>query len=420
MADYVSDSDLTWADTWLGGLTGSAARRDAAYNQYQQRQAINAWRELGESAPTAEDLTPQYGTEGTEDEYGDMLGGPSQLQGFGASSDQTQALEALRRMYTDGGYTDESRNLASAMQAQNAQQVGGMNRAALSQMEARGMGGSGAALAAQMGGSQSLANANAQSDAAIHQAAQMRALQALQGYGQMSTTMQGQEFARRQALDAYNQQNMDWRRGRESRNTGTQNAQQDAAASARQQAWSNQASTVSGLTGQYQASQDNRRADGERTDAATDRLLNTAGTVVGAAACCHPTTPILTPDGERPIAELRAGDIVYTLERGERVARPLARVSSQLAPKGHHVVRVTLASGRVLEVSAPHPTVDGRLFGDMQPGDDLGGQRITSVERVPYQAPATFDILPASDSGAYLAAGAWIGSTLFAARSEAA
>ena len=43
-------------------------------------------------------------------------------------------------------------------------------------------------------------------------------------------------------------------------------------------------------------------------------------------------------------------------------------------------MRVKTANGRTLEISAGHPTADGRLFGDLRPGLVLDGQRIESVE----------------------------------------
>ena len=90
---------------------------------------------------------------------------------------------------------------------------------------------------------------------------------------------------------------------------------------------------------------------------------------------------------------------------------PVASVHRQRA-EHHHVVRVTLASGRVLEISAPHPTADGRLFGDLRAGDLLEGQPILAVEVIPYDHEYTYDILPASSTHSYFAAGARIGTTL--------
>lgn len=75
-------------------------------------------------------------------------------------------------------------------------------------------------------------------------------------------------------------------------------------------------------------------------------------------------------------------------------------------------MRVELTNGSVLEISAPHPTADGRTFGELRTNDLLGGVRIGRVVVVPYEHAFTYDILPASDSGTYYAGGVLIGSTL--------
>jgi len=78
----------------------------------------------------------------------------------------------------------------------------------------------------------------------------------------------------------------------------------------------------------------------------------------------------------------------------------------------HHVVRVTLAGGAVLEISARHPTADGRTFGDLRRGDTLDRIEVLSAELVPYAHPFTYDILPASETHTYVAGGALIGTTM--------
>jgi hypothetical protein len=79
----------------------------------------------------------------------------------------------------------------------------------------------------------------------------------------------------------------------------------------------------------------------------------------------------------------------------------------------HRVVRVVLGGGRVLEISAGHPTADGRRFGALRSGSLLDEQHtVTSAEVVPYEHDATYDILPDSSTGTYFAAGALVGSTL--------
>lgn len=127
--------------------------------------------------------------------------------------------------------------------------------------------------------------------------------------------------------------------------------------------------------------------------------------------CASPDTPIATPNGERAIASLAVGDLVYSVDAGRVVAVPLVLVHHQAA-RHHAVMHVALSNGSVLDVSAPHPTADGRLFGDLKGGDTLGGVTITSVTKIPYRFENTYDVLPASDTGTYFAGGVLIGSTL--------
>jgi len=129
--------------------------------------------------------------------------------------------------------------------------------------------------------------------------------------------------------------------------------------------------------------------------------------------CASPETPIATPDGERSMASLRVGDLVYSVDRNAIVVVPLLEVEHTSVAR-HRVVRVVLEDGRVLEISPAHPTADGRTFGDLLAGSKLDtAHAVHSAELVPYTYDATFDILPASSTGTYFAAGALIGSTLF-------
>jgi hypothetical protein len=105
------------------------------------------------------------------------------------------------------------------------------------------------------------------------------------------------------------------------------------------------------------------------------------------------------------------GDLVYSVERAGIVVVPVAEVN-RVPVSGHRVVRVELDTGAVLEISERHPTVDGGDFAALSAGAELGGVAVVSTELVPYAHPFTYDILPASSTGAYFASGALIGSTL--------
>ncbi len=102
---------------------------------------------------------------------------------------------------------------------------------------------------------------------------------------------------------------------------------------------------------------------------------------------------------------------MLSVDHGRVVDVPIVEIHRNPA-RNHHVVRVELTNGSVLEISAPHPTADGRTFGDLRDNDTLGGVRIERVTVVPYGPAFTYDILPASDSGTYYAGGVLIGSTL--------
>jgi hypothetical protein len=128
--------------------------------------------------------------------------------------------------------------------------------------------------------------------------------------------------------------------------------------------------------------------------------------------CAAPNTPIATPSGDRAISSLRVGDLVYSVDGNAIVAVPVARVGSKQVVS-HWVMRIVLNSGAVLEISPGHPTSDGRTFGALHPGSALDEQHmVISAELVPYEYDATYDVLPASSTGTYFAAGALIGSTL--------
>jgi hypothetical protein len=127
--------------------------------------------------------------------------------------------------------------------------------------------------------------------------------------------------------------------------------------------------------------------------------------------CASPDTPIATPTGERPIASLRVGDLVYTADRGAVKVVPLLEVR-RTPVRAHQIMQIRLANGRLLELSPGHPTADGRRFQDLRAGDLLDGIPIASARTSAYAHDATYDILPNSDTGAYFAGGALVGSTL--------
>jgi hypothetical protein len=120
------------------------------------------------------------------------------------------------------------------------------------------------------------------------------------------------------------------------------------------------------------------------------------------------------------MADLRPGDLVYSVDGAAIRAVPILRVN-RTPVVNHRVLRVTLENGRSLEMTAGHPLPDGRPLSSLFSGSVLLGGTVLSVLSVPYEHDATYDILPASTSGAYFASGVLIGSTLsVASRGDAA
>ena len=158
---------------------------------------------------------------------------------------------------------------------------------------------------------------------------------------------------------------------------------------------------------------------GERVDgrvSAQGRVTVLSRTASGPPPCpiCLALgTRIATPRGEAAVEDLRVGDLVWTIDAGgERIAARLIAVGNTPVPATHEVVRVVLDDGHVVLVSPGHPTADGRRIGNLVAGDALDGERVVSTERVRYLGGATYDILPASATGAYWANGILLGSTL--------
>jgi hypothetical protein len=127
--------------------------------------------------------------------------------------------------------------------------------------------------------------------------------------------------------------------------------------------------------------------------------------------CASPDTPVATPGGDRPIASLHEGDLVYSVDHGIVRVLPIIEAARREV-HNHHVIQITLTNGVRLDISAPHPTADGRVFGQLRAGDSLDGLRVARADSIPYPYSFTYDILPDSSTGTYLAGGVLIGSTL--------
>jgi hypothetical protein len=143
-------------------------------------------------------------------------------------------------------------------------------------------------------------------------------------------------------------------------------------------------------------------------------LNTTASCPAGCAPLCRcaaPETPIATPTGDRPIATLVPGDLVYSVDDGQITVVPISDVQ-RVRAHDHTVVRAVLEDGRVLRVSPGHPLADGRTFGGLSVGQRLGDGALVEVDVVAYDEAFTHDILPLSSTGAYFVAGELVASTM--------
>jgi hypothetical protein len=147
--------------------------------------------------------------------------------------------------------------------------------------------------------------------------------------------------------------------------------------------------------------------------AASGECRGDDGTCFG-CRCAAPDTAIATPGGERPIANLRPGDLVYSVDGEEIRAVPIVRIN-RTPVANHRVLQVTFDNGRSIEMTAGHPLADGRPLSSLRPGTELTGGIVVAVTSIPYAHDATYDILPLSTSGAYFASGVLVGSTLLGA-----
>jgi hypothetical protein len=132
----------------------------------------------------------------------------------------------------------------------------------------------------------------------------------------------------------------------------------------------------------------------------------------GCPRCLAQNTSIMTPNGPISVTDVTIGMLVYSLDQsGNRVVVPVLHVHQ--TPVSHHTVyHLVLSDGRTLDASENHPTADGRTVGQLLPDDHY--DQTTVVSNIPqsYTGLATYDILPAGDTGYYWANGILMGSTL--------
>ncbi len=119
-----------------------------------------------------------------------------------------------------------------------------------------------------------------------------------------------------------------------------------------------------------------------------------AGLRLGFTSCFAAGTPLLTPDGFKPIEQLRVGDLVLSRSEDEPESEPIPKRVVDLLHSYAPLVHVNVR-GRTIRTTAEHPCwvvdrgwVDAQM---LKPGDLLlgaGGEQ-TTVQSVEFPTEAT-------------------------------
>jgi hypothetical protein len=133
----------------------------------------------------------------------------------------------------------------------------------------------------------------------------------------------------------------------------------------------------------------------------------------GCPICLEAATRIATPTGDRLVANISAGDLVWTVDAsGHMIAAPVQRTVRRLTPGPHLMLQLVLADGRTLIAAGVHPDVHGHDLSELRVGLAYDGSSVASTAWVVSTSIATYDILPSGLTGAYWANGILVGSTL--------
>lgn len=203
--------------SWLLGQDQDEANSRAAADLARHE---GYWGSLVGMMPTEDELSVEYRPE-------DYVG------------DTTREGALARGNWTDwaeGGFTDADLAMMEEARRREGRAARADREANLSALEARGMGGSGASLAAMLSAGEGAADRGAAMDATMMGAAQQRQIGAT---GALADWAAGET---------------DYRRGREGRNTDRENRTRESAAEAAQRAHENRRDIVAGLDNQYSRS----------------------------------------------------------------------------------------------------------------------------------------------------------------------
>lgn len=277
------------------GAASSSSDRDQARQQMQN--AIQAYQNIGVPPVEATQIVlQQYRSAGklTPELEQTFAQGDSDLSKIstdtGLKDAQLAALQQLQGIGEQGGHTlQDDANLQSILN-RTSTEARGRQGAIQADMAARGLGGSGLDLAAQLSNAQNAGNMAGMQGLDIAAQQKQHALQAIMQSGQLAGQMQGQQFDQRakvaaaqDAINRFNTQNRQDVAARntgavnqtnqynltndqriQDQNTGLANYQEQYNKGQIQQNYVNQLNKAAGVTGQYRGAADYDSASADR------------------------------------------------------------------------------------------------------------------------------------------------------------
>ena len=291
------------------------AARKAEELRRKQREIV---RKMGRSIPDAKDLRPRH-TPGEQYQYDRSSGRydvdttsadwlPDEVyvdaqqraleDAYGAAGQLGGVADRFGRVAEAGGMDAQARSEIEMQRMLAASEARGQREAALQQMAARGMAGSGAEMAATLGAGQQAANVGylgrlqslaagqsraqdamrSQADVLQRQAGAMGDVgeQALAGRQQTF----GEDVERGKAQDVFNMYNTEYQRGMMQRDTERKRQDARAAAAANQQAYENRERLAALMTQQW--SPKHQEAKEQQIQASQDQVTRDVISAVGA------------------------------------------------------------------------------------------------------------------------------------------
>lgn len=235
------------AGSIIGGKMSGDAQGDAAAQQMDlARQAQANFQNI--QAPSVEEQLLQleqikYSGNLTPEQEQAIAAKESELKAIQVNPDlrsaQMQSLKKLQDIGNQGGLDAVDRAQLNQIQNQVNNQNASNRASVLQSYAQRGMGGSGLEQAAQLMGSQAASGTAADQGFNVAAQAQQRALQAIQGAGQMGSSMEQQQFGeeaqKAQAQDAINRFNTQNQQDVQGRNVQRANYSQERNLNAQQQ-----------------------------------------------------------------------------------------------------------------------------------------------------------------------------------------